>query len=229
MIFKLYAFKKYFSNKGEIVAQEQQTKAEAKETTVSQENLGQLFRETRQALNLSLEDVSKKIQLRPVILQQLEDNQFTSSTFPASFIQGYIRSYAKFLRIPESQYIGVVNSLSSKNYSLRKNLHRNKALNEETHRSGWMSFISMIVLVLLFAMTALWWWENYQQKNQERENLVSQYEVQQEKKSQEKYVQPLEPMFETGAEPSLQEGEMLVPMDKTENAHQVDVEIEKKP
>ena len=37
---------------------------------------GEIFRQTRKALNLSLEDVAKEITLRPSILEQLENNEF---------------------------------------------------------------------------------------------------------------------------------------------------------
>ncbi len=37
---------------------------------------GEIFRQTREALNLSLEDVAKEITLRPSILEQLENNEF---------------------------------------------------------------------------------------------------------------------------------------------------------
>ena len=37
---------------------------------------GEIFRQKRESLNLSLEDVAEEIALRPSILQQLENNEF---------------------------------------------------------------------------------------------------------------------------------------------------------
>lgn len=70
-------------------------------------SLGEQFRQAREALNLSLEDVSKQIALRPVILAQIENNEFNQKNVPATFMKGYVRSYGKFLRLPESLWANV--------------------------------------------------------------------------------------------------------------------------
>lgn len=69
---------------------------------------GEIFRQTREALNLSLEDVAKEITLRPSILEQLENNEFIQKSTPAIFVKGYVRSYAKFLRLPDSVWENIV-------------------------------------------------------------------------------------------------------------------------
>lgn len=56
------------------------------------------------ALNLSLEDAAKAISLRPSILEKLENNEFVQKNVPSTFMKGYVRSYTKFLRIPESEW-----------------------------------------------------------------------------------------------------------------------------
>lgn len=69
---------------------------------------GEIFRQTREALNLSLEDVAKEITLRPSILEQLENNEFIQKSTPSIFVKGYVRSYAKFLRLPDSVWENIV-------------------------------------------------------------------------------------------------------------------------
>ena len=65
---------------------------------------GDKLRQAREALNLSLEDAAKAISLRPSILEQLENNEFVQKNVPSTFMKGYVRSYTKFLRIPESEW-----------------------------------------------------------------------------------------------------------------------------
>lgn len=140
------------------------------------QSLGEHFRQAREALNLSLDDVSKQIHLRPSILQRLENNEFTHSSIPSTFIKGYIRNYAKFLRLPEGLWNEVVASVeeTTKN-DLSKRTKATNAVNEYASHSRWVGWVSILVVILLIAMTALWWWENYQKSNAERDSLVQNY------------------------------------------------------
>ncbi|MFU2058569.1 RodZ domain-containing protein [Avibacterium volantium] len=141
-----------------------------------QQSLGEHFRQAREALNLSLEDVSKQLNLRPSILERLEKNEFTHSSISATYIKGYIRNYAKYLRLPESLWSSVVNSLeeTTKN-DLTRGVRATQAVNEYSSHNRWIGWVSAVVVIALLAVTALWWWENYQKSNAERDDLVQNY------------------------------------------------------
>ena len=66
-------------------------------------SFGDKLRQAREALNLSLEDAAKAISLRPSILEKLEIMNL-SKKCAINFMKGYVRSYTKFLRIPESEW-----------------------------------------------------------------------------------------------------------------------------
>ena len=36
--------------------------------------------------------------------QKLENNEFVQKDVPSTFLRGYVRSYAKFLRIPDAEW-----------------------------------------------------------------------------------------------------------------------------
>ena len=46
----------------------------------------------------------RQISLRPSILEKLENNEFVQKNVPSTFLRGYVRSYAKFLRIPDAEW-----------------------------------------------------------------------------------------------------------------------------
>ncbi|PJG84143.1 RodZ domain-containing protein [Caviibacterium pharyngocola] len=139
-------------------------------------SLGEQFRRAREALNLSLEDVSERINLRPSILQHLENNEFTHKSIPSTFMKGYVRNYAKFLRLPESAWAGVIASVNETTHNdLGKNARATKAVNQYSSHNRWVGSITALVLLIVAGMTALWWWENYQQSNAERDSLVQSY------------------------------------------------------
>lgn len=135
---------------------------------------GEIFRQTREALNLSLEDVAKEITLRPSILEQLENNEFIQKSTPAIFVKGYVRSYAKFLRLPDSVWENIVFAEAEKN-DLGKNARSTRAVNQYSSHNRWIGRLTAIVFVIVIGMTGLWWWQSYQQNTQERDDLVQSY------------------------------------------------------
>ena len=143
-------------------------------TTEQELSPGEIFRQARENLNLSLEDVAKEIALRPSILQQLENNEFIQKSTPAIFIKGYVRSYAKFLRLPDSVWKNITFAENDKN-DLSKNARSTREVNQYSSHSRWVGRLSIIVLILVLGMTGLWWWQSYQQNNQERDDLVQSY------------------------------------------------------
>ena len=135
---------------------------------------GEIFRQTREALNLSLEDVAKESTLRPSILEQLENNEFIQKSTPAIFVKGYVRSYAKFLRLPDSVWENIVFAETEKN-DLGKNARSTRAVNQYSSHNRWIGRLTAIVFVIEICMTGLWWWQSYQQNTQERDDLVQSY------------------------------------------------------
>ncbi len=139
--------------------------------------LGEQFRRARENLGLPLEAAAKKLNLRAQVLQCIENNEFAQKSIPATFMQGYVRSYAKLVKLPESVWKGAVPSFGEipKN-DLSRAARVDKAINpHSSHNNRWIGYFTTIILLFVAGMTALWWWENYQQSNKERETLVQNY------------------------------------------------------
>ena len=148
------------------------TTVEQSETT--EISFGDKLRQTREALNLSLEDAAKAISLRPSILEKLENNEFVQKNVPSTFMKGYVRSYTKFLRIPESEWAHLTFGEAYKN-DLSKNARATRSVNQYSSHSRWVGTLTTIILLAAVGMTGLWWWQNYQKSNEERDNLVQTY------------------------------------------------------
>ncbi|QTO02112.1 RodZ family helix-turn-helix domain-containing protein [Aggregatibacter sp. 2125159857] len=137
--------------------------------------LGDKFRIAREALHLSLEEVAEAIALRPSILKTLEENQFVNAAVPATFMRGYVRNYAKFLRIPESEWTNLVHFGHDQENDLGKNARATHAVNQYTSHHRWIGYLTALVVLIVIGMTGMWWWENHQHTNEERDNLVNAY------------------------------------------------------
>ena len=65
---------------------------------------GQRLREAREELNLSRQDVARKLRLDAELIQALEDND--REALPAqTYLVGYLRSYARLLNLPVESII----------------------------------------------------------------------------------------------------------------------------
>lgn len=116
----------------------------------------------------------KKSRYAASILEQLENNEFIQKSTPAIFVKGYVRSYAKFLRLPDSAWENIVFAETEKN-DLGKNARSTRAVNQYSSHNRWIGRLTAIVFMIVIGMTGLWWWQSYQQNTQERDDLVQSY------------------------------------------------------
>jgi len=173
------------------------------QTETTEISFGDKLRQTREALNLSLEDVAKAISLRPNILAKLENNEFVQKNVPSTFLRGYVRSYAKFLRIPDAEWAHLTFGEAHKN-DLSKN-------------TRWVGTLTTIILLAAVGMTGLWWWQNYQKSNEERDNLVQTY-VEKEKTAEVPVTHSNEILVTVNTQPAVSNNETTPVAEKTNNA-----------
>ena len=186
------------------------------QTETTEISFGDKLRQTREALNLSLEDVAKAISLRPGILAKLENNEFVQKNVPSTFLRGYVRSYAKFLRIPDAEWAHLTFGEAHKN-DLSKNTRVTRSVNQYSSHSRWVGTLTTIILLAAVGMTSLWWWQNYQKSNEERDNLVQTY-VEKEKTAEVPVTHSNEIPVTVNSQPAVSSNETTSVVEKTNNA-----------
>ena len=186
------------------------------QTEKTDTSFGDKLRQAREALNLSLEDAAKAISLRPSILEQLENNEFVQKNVPSTFMKGYVRSYTKFLRIPESEWVHLTFGEAYKN-DLGKNARVTRSVNQYSSHSRWVGTLTTIILLAAVGMTGLWWWQNYQKSNEERDNLVQTY-VEKEKTAELPATHSNEIPVTVNSQPAVSSNETTSVAEKTNNA-----------
>ncbi|MDO4429679.1 MAG: helix-turn-helix domain-containing protein [Lonepinella koalarum] len=139
-------------------------------------SLGTQFRQAREALNLTLDDVSKVIQLRPSILQQIEQDEWIQPHIAPIFMRGYVQSYARFLKLPTTLWQSFNFGVTQKN-DLNRGVRAKIANNPHFAYGRLVGYFTALVLIIVLGMTALWWWQNHQQSNAERDTLVQNYKA----------------------------------------------------
>ncbi len=186
------------------------------QTETTEISFGDKLRQTREALNLSLEDVAKAISLRPNILAKLENNEFVQKNVPSTFLRGYVRSYAKFLRIPDAEWAHLTFGEAHKN-DLSKNTRATRSVTQYSSHSRWVGTLTTIILLAAVGMTGLWWWQNYQKSNEERDNLVQTY-VEKEKTAEVPVTHSNEIPVTVNSQPAVSSNETTSVAEKTNNA-----------
>ncbi|MDP8078585.1 RodZ domain-containing protein [Phocoenobacter skyensis] len=134
----------------------------------SEVTLGAKLRSARETRGLSIGEVADKLRLKYLIIESFENDIFTFPDLPVAFTKGYLRSYVRFLKLPEELLLHT-NCGSTKTPKLNS-MHIRE---NPKSKCGWIKGITVLILLVAFGMTLLSWWQNYQQEQQKRDLLVS--------------------------------------------------------
>lgn len=122
------------------------------------QNLGERLRTARQRMNLSEKDAASRLHLKPEIISMIETEDFANAPH-ATFIRGYVRSYAKFLNFSEVETNEILASIESRFPSSIQapptplNIVKPQPRYNRRY-THWMTYSIVVVLV---AMVGIWW------------------------------------------------------------------------
>jgi cytoskeleton protein RodZ len=117
---------------------------------------GEILREAREAKGLEQREVADQLRLRKQIIELLEaDDYSTFST--ATFIKGYLRSYAKLLDLDDTELFEAYKARGFKEVesSQMQSFSRRKKHEENDNRLMLITYVVIIIVVAL----VIWWWQ----------------------------------------------------------------------
>ncbi|TNH08268.1 RodZ domain-containing protein [Testudinibacter sp. TR-2022] len=139
-------------------------------------NLGDTLRQAREKLGFSVEEAAEKTLLKTAVIKHIENNELIVPSCPPAFMKGYVRNYAKFLKVPESVWNNPSISFGEPiQNDLQKNMRNKHQVNHYASYSNWIGRLTWLIAVAMIGMTAYWWWQNYQQSQNERTSLVESF------------------------------------------------------
>ena len=113
---------------------------------------GSQLREAREALNLTHQDVARKLRLDAGLIQALEDND--RKALPAqTYLVGYLRSYARLLNLPAESIVAAIPLKSEPTSSL---LPENVDFRPR-HRLAVPIRLLVLGLLVILLLAAGWW------------------------------------------------------------------------
>lgn len=134
-------------------------------------SLGQQLKQAREALQLSIEEVAQKTNLKKSHLESLENDIFILQNVAPTFVRGYVRNYLRFLRLPDE----LANSVNYGEVKIPKEVMHKTSAGKVVQKSQnlWVKYLTIFVLLAAIGMTLLWWWQDYQQEQENRDQFVN--------------------------------------------------------
>jgi cytoskeleton protein RodZ len=119
---------------------------------------GEMLREARQKLGLSCQQVSDRLNFRVRLVEDIEQDIFDKS-LPATFNRGYLRNYAKLVKISADD---VVSGFEALNIAELQGAEL-QSFSKETEKQAAnkrLMWISYLILALVIGSTIMWWMQN---------------------------------------------------------------------
>lgn len=138
---------------------EQETQTQ--ETVALAIEAGTLLKNKRESLGLTQKQISDRLKLRVTLIQQIEENQFESDQV-ATFMRGYIRSYAKYVNLDEKVVLNALHHAGDAQHQEQEMLSFSRKTKTEKHNSRIM-ILTWSIFAVIAGISSLWWWQNQQQ------------------------------------------------------------------
>ncbi|MFA0056187.1 MULTISPECIES: cytoskeleton protein RodZ [Vibrio] len=134
---------------------------QTQETVAPALEAGTLLKNKRESLGLTQKQISDRLKLRVTLIQQIEENQFETDQV-ATFMRGYIRSYAKYVNLDEKVVLNALHHTGDAQHQEQEMLSFSRKTKTEKHNSRIM-ILTWSIFAVIVGISSLWWWQNQQQ------------------------------------------------------------------
>ncbi len=130
------------------------TKSEIENESMSVCLVGGTLKSQRTKLNMTQDEVASKLNLDVSYIAAIEEDDF-SQISSMSYVNGYIRSYARLLNIPEQQIMEMCQQKNDKESNLVPNYmdKKNPLLDSPRKNINWV-----VLFILVAALLLAGWW-----------------------------------------------------------------------
>ncbi len=117
--------------------------------------LGERLKATREALRLTEKDVAARLHLNIAVIYQLENEDFEDGT-PATFLRGYLRSYAKLLNVPENEIALTLKNLENSS-PCSVNAISITQMKPQKNNERYLNWLTYVIVLVLIMLVSVWW------------------------------------------------------------------------
>jgi cytoskeleton protein RodZ len=115
---------------------------------------GQILRQAREQQNLTVAQVAQQLNLGKSLIEDLELDQ-VDAKLSSTFVRGYLRSYAKLLKLPAQQVLDAYSSNSKGLHqipSLTRSFSKRTATEATENRFMWVTYFVIFVFIVLLVV-----------------------------------------------------------------------------
>lgn len=120
---------------------------------------GAVLRQRREELGLSLEQAAAQLNLKAVVISQLESGQWDQQVAP-TFIRGYLRHYVRLLKLDEAEMLAQFDQqLADLPQATLLHSFSNRARRDAAESRFMLA--TYFLLVLLIGLSLVWFWQTH--------------------------------------------------------------------
>jgi cytoskeleton protein RodZ len=115
---------------------------------------GQILSQAREQQQLTVAQVAQQLNLSKSLIEDLEQDK-VDARLSSTFVRGYLRSYAKLLKIPAQQVLDAYHSNSKglhQTPSLTRSFSKRTAKEATENRYIWVTYLVIFVFILLLVL-----------------------------------------------------------------------------
>ena len=125
---------------------------------------GAMLKQRRETLGMSLEQAAAHLNLKAAVIHQLESQQWDARVAP-TFIRGYLRHYARLLKLDETDVLAQFDQLLSAIPQPTPMHSFSKKTSRDAAESRFM-LATYFLLVLLIGLFLVWFWQTHMLNDQ---------------------------------------------------------------
>ena len=118
---------------------------------------GQILKEARERADLSTKDIADKMKLKKSLIEDIEQDNYDIN-ISLTFIRGYLKLYAKHVRVEESVVLKAYESLSTqKKEPVKLQSFSRKVANQSNDDK--LMLVTYLILAAIIALVVIYWFQ----------------------------------------------------------------------
>ncbi|AYN29342.1 cytoskeleton protein RodZ [Buttiauxella sp. 3AFRM03] len=146
---------------------------EATQESNAAKTTGERLRTAREELGLSQQAVAERLCLKVSTVRDIEDDK-APAELASTFLRGYIRSYARLVRIPEEELLPMMAKQAPIKAAKVAPMQSFSLGKRRKKRDGWLMSFTWLVLFVVVGLTGAWWWQNHKAQQEEISTMADQ-------------------------------------------------------
>lgn len=162
---------------------------EVQQLKVVMQGPGQILREARERVNLSTQDIADKMKLKKALIEDIEQDNYDIN-ISLTFVRGYLKLYAKHVRVCEEDILGAFENLSTQKKEPARLQNFSRRVSNQANDDKLM-LVTYLIVAAVVALVVVWWFQQSTTTTSTQSNTSSYSEVVTEAAAQKIIVQEI--------------------------------------